>query len=110
MHLTGIAHPESIDFITRSEGVVRLVLVEPLQLSEHDALALQDKLNNYLGYVINGMLQTQHPESIDDTVRISVDLAVEQIPFIHEFLLLYAIKVAEYDIAFEVTLNGEVII
>ncbi len=110
MHLTGIDYPESIDFITRSEGVVRLVLVEQRQLSEDNAPALQDKLNNYLGYVINGMLQTQHPESIDDTVRIRVELATEQTPFIHEFLLLYASTLAEYDIAFEVVLDGEVII
>jgi hypothetical protein len=107
---TGIDYPESIDFITRGDGVVRLVLVEPRQLSEDDAPALQEKLNNYLGYVINGMLQTQHPESIDDAVRIRVELATEQISFIHEFLLLYASTVAEYDVAFEVVLDGEVII
>lgn len=110
MQRTGITYPESIDFITRSEGIVRLILLEPRQLSEDDAPALQDKLNNYLGYVINGMLQIQHPESLDDAVRIRVELATEQIPFIHEFLLLYASSVAEYDIAFEVILDGEVII
>lgn len=110
MQHTGIDYPESIDFITRSDGIVRLVLVESRQLGEGDAYALQEKLNNYLGYVVNGALQTQHPESIEDSVRIRVELATEQIPFIHEFMLLYASSVAEYDIAFEVVLDGEVII
>ena len=110
MSATGIDYPESIDFITRSDSVVRLLLVEPRCLSEDDAPALQDKLNNYLGYVINGTLQAQHPESVDDSVRIRVELATEQIPFIHEFLLLYASSLAEYDIAFEVVLDGKVII
>jgi hypothetical protein len=110
MNHSGIDHPESIDFITLSEDIIRLVLVEQRQLSMDDATALQDKLNNYLGYVINGELRTHHPESTGKAVRIRIELSTEQIPFIHEFLLLYASSVAEYGIAFEVVLNGEVVI
>ena len=110
MNPTCIAYPQSIDLITRSDDTIRLVLVELRRMSEDEAPALQDKLNNYLGYVINGTLQAQHPESVGDSVRIRVELVTEQIPFIHEFLLLYASSLAEYDIGFEVILDGKVII
>lgn len=110
MSCSGIDHPQQIDLITRDGDIFRLVLVEQRVLTEDNAAALQDKLNNYLGFIIDGALHTNYPESQGKTVRIRLELAMEPDSFVYEFLNLYGVAVAEYDIALEVCLNGEVII
>ena len=105
----GIDFPQSVDLIMRMNEVISLVLVQPRFLSEEDALALQDKLNNYLGYIVNGSLHHDHPQSQGNPVSIRVDLQESAADFIFEFLKLYAAAIEEYDIGFEIIDSGELL-
>ena len=110
MNRSGIDHPEQIDLITRDGDIIRLILIEQRVLTEDNAAALQDKLNNYLGFIINGTLHADYPESQGKAVRIRLELAMEPDPFVYEFLNLYGVAIAENDIALEVCLNGKMIL
>ena len=110
MNRTGIDHPQQIDLITRDGDIIRLILIEQRVLTEDNAAVLQDKLNNYLGFIVNGTLHADYPESQGKTVRIRLELTMEPDPFVHEFLNLYGVAIAEYDIGLEVSLNGKIVL
>jgi hypothetical protein len=109
MNQTGISHPSKLDLVTRGDDGFRLVLVEDRSLSEDDAAALQEKLNNYLGFAIDGGLLAQYPESQGEKVSIRIDLYAEPVPFILDFVRQYRAAIAPYGVAVELTVNGEAV-
>lgn len=106
MNQSGISHPGKLDLVTRGDDGFRLVLVEDRPLSQGDAPALQEKLNNYLGFAIDGGLLEQYPESLGNKVTIRVDLFAQPDPFILDFMCQFRAAIAQHHVAVELTVNG----
>lgn len=77
----GVENPGVVDLISRDDdtGEVVLTIVEErawgsvrTQLPE-----LQDKLNSYLGYVLDGFLVKEYPQYEEHPVRFELDCAAE---------------------------------
>ncbi len=109
MNQTGVSCPNKLDLVTRAHDGFHLVLVEDRSLSEDDAPALQEKLNNYLGFAIDGGLLEQYPEARGEKVSIRIDLYAEPCLFILEFVRRYRCAIAQYGVAVELTVNGETV-
>ena len=94
MNREGITYPNVLDLVTMSDDSCSLILVEERASREGDALALQEKLNNYLSYALDGGLAADYPESRGKRVNIRVDLYAAPHPFIVEFLARYRKTIA----------------
>ena len=110
MRKVGSAYPNSIDLITQSEEEVRLVIVEEEALDDEAALALQEKLNNYLSYALDGELLKQYPAISSKQVIIRVEFWARPTAFILEFLARYKEAVAEHQVPVEVTIEGSAVL
>ena len=73
----GVENPKVIDFMTvdRASDTLVLAMFErrpwgqgPLQLRQ-----IEEKINRYMGYVLDGFLAQQHPEHSGKKVRIRLD-------------------------------------
>ena len=58
----GVEFPNIIDFISHNEGVCNLHIVQFEKLTDELLLKLQDKLNHYLAYALDGQLQDDFPD------------------------------------------------
>lgn len=74
---SGVANPKLIDVVTRDPktDTYKLVLVEdrPWGADEDQLQQLQDKLNRYLSYALDGHLHKQYPSSIGRPIQIQLD-------------------------------------
>ena len=104
---TGIAFPSVVDLVTEGSESVHLVLVETRQLEESDAPALQEKLNNYLSYALDGGLASQFPSAEGKHTVIRIDLYAQPDVSIHEFVRKYSGALVEYGVSLEVNINGQ---
>lgn len=75
----GVENPQIMDLITvdAASGDVVLVMIErrpwgenPLQLKQ-----IEEKINRYLAYVLDGFLAEQHPSYVGKKVRVRLDCA-----------------------------------
>ena len=107
MSRNGINYPAIVDLVTESDESLQLVLVETRSLTQHDAPALQEKLNNYLSYVLNGSFTAQYPAAQGKPTCIRVDLYSLPEPFIVEFLRKYAGTLISSGISLEANVNGK---
>ena len=57
----GVSIPDQIDLISHNEGVCNLHIVQSEELTDELLLKLQDKLNHYLAYALDGQLQDDFP-------------------------------------------------
>jgi hypothetical protein len=78
---TGVQNPMIMDLITldaASDHVV-LVMIERRAwgASPRQFLEIEEKINRYLGYVIDGFLEQQYPQYRGKRVRIRLDCAEE---------------------------------
>lgn len=77
----GVANPRIIDLITpdRERGEVVLKIFEPRPWGAVDRQLhqLEDKLNAYFGYVLDGFLAQQYPQYEDLPVRIRLECVEE---------------------------------
>jgi hypothetical protein len=76
----GIAHPEVIDLVTQEPGDEwALIVVEEGDWdgSDEQLQALQEKLNNYLKFALDGEMARMYPESQGKKTRIQLDLYSE---------------------------------
>jgi len=76
--MPGIADTNTIDLVAReADGTVLLVMVEerPWGSDPHQSSQLQEKINLYVGYVLDGSLARQYPETTGKPVRIRLDCA-----------------------------------
>jgi hypothetical protein len=73
----GVHNPQTLDLITRDPAADKVVLVmierrpwgaDPRQLAQ-----IEEKINRYLGYVLDGFLAEQYPEYVGKQVRIRLD-------------------------------------
>jgi hypothetical protein len=76
--MPGIADTNTIDLVAQeANGTVLLVMFEERRWgSDPDqATQLQEKINLYAGYVLDGSLARQYPETTGKPVRIRLDCA-----------------------------------
>ncbi len=77
MNNYGVEFPNIIDFISHNEGVCNLHIVQFELLTDELLLKLQDKLNHYLGYALDGQLEAEFPDLPKMQIRIQLWLAHE---------------------------------
>ena len=104
----GIHHPDVVDLVTHGDDAFRLILVEEQALGDADSPALQQKLNNYLGFALDGPLLEHYPDSKERPICIRVDLYAQPSPFIIDFLRQYAGAISAYGVSLELSVNGQV--
>ena len=109
MSSSGISNPDRVDFVISCEDVFRFVIYEKNQITDSDAPALQQKLNNYLK-LAEGEHKVLYPESENKQLCIMVDLYVQPTPFIMEVFKQYSSKAAAHNVGLELAVNGEVLI
>lgn len=73
----GVVNPHVVDLISpdpeRDEVVLTVLEERPWGSSPEQLQELQDKLNNYLGYVLEGYLVKEYPEYEGKPVRFELD-------------------------------------
>jgi hypothetical protein len=106
MTRNGIRYPDVIDLVAMdAEGTPILIVVETEPLAADDAPALQQKLNNYLSYALDGQLVANYPQATGKPVRIRVDLYALPDEFIQEFFLRYAAACEQERMTLEVNIK-----
>lgn len=58
----GTNYPGMVDLIAEKDGVCYLYVVQSDELDDEKTLALQDKLNNYLSFILDGQLKEEYPD------------------------------------------------
>jgi hypothetical protein len=107
MSSTGINSPSVVDLVTEGSESVQLVLIETRPLVEQDASALQEKLNNYLSYALEGGLVTRFPGAAGKQTCIRIDLYAQPDTFIKEFVRRYSAALIQHGVSLEANVNGE---
>ena len=69
--------PNVIDFVSHNEDVCNLHVVQFEFLTDELLLKLQDKLNHYLAYALDGQLEAEFPDLPKLQIRIQLWLAQE---------------------------------
>ena len=76
---TGVQNPAVIDLITldSASDTVILVMTErrPWGASAEQVKQIEEKLNRYMGYVLDGFLAQQYPQYLGNRVQIRLDCA-----------------------------------
>jgi len=75
-HDPGVHNPKCIDLITETpQGDVVLVMVEqrPWDGSDERLMQLQDKVNSYLAFALDGPMASQYPETKSKRVLLRLD-------------------------------------
>jgi hypothetical protein len=76
--MPGIADTNMIDLVAQeADGTVVLVMVEerPWGSDPDQASQLQEKINTYASYALDGSIVRQYPETVGQPVRIRLDCA-----------------------------------
>ncbi len=76
---TGVQNPAVVDLITldKASDTVTLVMIErrPWDASREQFKQIEEKLNRYMGYVLDGFLAEQYPQYTGKAVAIRLDCA-----------------------------------
>ena len=76
---TGVQNPAVVDLITldKASDAVVLVMIErrPWDASRDQFKQIEEKLNRYMGYVLDGFLAEQYPQYQGKSVAIRLDCA-----------------------------------
>lgn len=74
--MAGVADTNTIDLVAQdADGTYLLVMVEDRRWGADDGqeAQLREKINTYAGYVLDGSLAQQYPETAGGPVRIRLD-------------------------------------
>lgn len=78
--MAGVADTNTIDLVAQdADGAYVLVMVEerPWGAADEQSAELRDKINTYAGYVLDGSLAKQYPETVGEPVKIRLDCLTE---------------------------------
>ena len=102
----GVQNPTVIDLVTydSKSGEFALIMTEtrPWDGSADRVLELQEKINNYLSFALDGRLERQHPGSVGKPIRIQLDCVSPPDPETGHFVELVREKLRAEDIRFVV--------
>ncbi|MHC4954516.1 MAG: DUF6572 domain-containing protein [Planctomycetota bacterium] len=111
MDETGVEHTESIDLVMQhgETGQFLLIMIESREWDgSHDRLVqLQDKLNTYLTYALEGQFHGEHPEAEGEKIRIHLDCEFPPDAVSMGFLDAAREAIAEHNIEFSWSLIGD---
>ena len=74
----GAQHPELIDFLTQKDDVCSLYIVQSDPLDDELTLKLQEKINNYLAYALDGQLAEEYPDMAN--MKLSIEIEIQHQP------------------------------
>jgi len=102
----GVQNPTVIDLVTydSKSGEFALIMTEtrPWDGSADRVLALQQKINNYLSFALDGQLEREHPGSVGKPIRLQLDCACPPDPETGRFIDLVREKLRGEGIRFVV--------
>jgi hypothetical protein len=106
----GLEHAGVIDFIGfhSASGEVVAVMVEKRPWNQPDLqlFQLQEKLNAYLSFVLDGEMQEVYPQFVGKPLRIRLECVTAPGPEFARFLQIVRDQVALQGIAFEVLVTA----
>ena len=82
----GIDDCNVIDLISQKKGVYYLHLILDKALTDSDLMNLQQKLNNYLAYGLDGQLVEDYPDAKDKDICIVVESSEKFEGLVLEFM------------------------
>jgi hypothetical protein len=102
----GTDHPSQIDLIGLKDGVCRFTIVQVERLNDERVLLLQEKLNNYLTYILDGQLAEEYPDraELPKVVEVALQFPPEGVAI--EFLSKVGEVFREKGIGFEHVVKG----
>jgi hypothetical protein len=80
----GLNHPKVIDLITSSDQELILVIVIDETLTTSHLPALQEKLNWYMTFALDGECNKKYPDEVGKRIVIQIDLQVKPSPIVFE--------------------------
>lgn len=102
----GAEYPRVIDFLTEKDGVCSLYIVQSDPLDDELTWKLQEKINNYLTFALDGQLVEEYPDMVGTKLRIQVDLKHPPKGVAAEFLDKVAPYVEAEGVGFFVMVDG----
>lgn len=107
----GLERPDVIDVIAFDEktGEVVLVLREPRNWDGSDGrlFQLQEKINAYLSFALDGEMSDAYPAFVNKPVRLQLDCTTQPDARTVDFIGIVREQIAYQGIKFEITLNGQ---
>jgi hypothetical protein len=102
----GASHPEVVDLVTESAGICYLYLLEEDELDGDVLLGVQQKLNNYLNFMLDGQFHSMYPSYKNSEKVVRLNLRHAPSEFAEEFLRRVKSIFAEHDVGFEVEIES----
>jgi len=106
MNKYGAQHTEVIDFITQKDNVCALYIIQSESLTDELTLKLQEKINNYLTYALDGQLDKEYPDLRNMKLRIQIDLQHKPEGVAAEFLEKVKPHIEEEGIEFSIQVGA----
>lgn len=82
----GTSHPDKIDVIGLKEGKVVLTIIQSEMIDDQNILLFQEKLNNYLDFILGGQLDDEYLNYKSLPVVLEIILQHEPSEMFLEFL------------------------
>ena len=102
----GTDHPNQIDLLGTSEGVCFLAIIQAEPLDPESTLRLQDKINHYLTYILDGQMLEENPSLASLPKVIQLHLQHEPTGIATEFLERVSSVLAQEGVGFEVEISS----
>lgn len=107
----GVENPRLVDLVLPDETVQRVTLVmferRPWEAGMTQLKQIEEKINRYLGYALDGFLVEQYPAYEGWPVTIRLECAASPIGDAAEFVHAAANAIEAEGIAFEVVVTAE---
>ena len=73
----GTEHPSKIDTISNKDDKVILSIIQADEINDDNLMLLQEKLNNYLAYILDGQLDKDFPKYRGFAAKIEIYFQLE---------------------------------
>ena len=107
----GVANPRGLDALAfdKETGEIVLIMVEPRPWdgSEARIFQLQEKVNSYLSFALDGELFDTFPQLVGKPVRLQLDCAMPPDPSVEQFVTAVQENIALQEMKFAVRVVGE---
>jgi hypothetical protein len=102
---TGQNFPQVLDLVTERDGICYLYLVQENELDGDELLALQERLNSYLGFIVDGQLQRNYPALANHQKVVRINLQHTPAEFAGEFFERVKSAFAAHGVTLEVAVE-----
>ncbi len=102
MAKNGIKYPGVIDFVTSKDDVCGLYIIQVDRVDDREIQALQEKINNYLTFALDGQLTSEYPSMAGKQVKIYMQLSCDPTTLQQDFYTNVTAVCNKEGIGFEV--------